>query len=30
MIDVIGVITDYAPDPFMFLMEQGELPEGQE
>ena len=26
MIDIIGVITDYKLDPFMFLMEQGELP----
>lgn len=29
MIDVIGVITDYTLNPFMFLMEQGELAEGQ-
>ena len=30
MIDVIGVIKDYTLNPFMFLMEQGELPEGQQ
>lgn len=26
MIDVVGVITKYDPDPFMFTMEQGTLP----
>ena len=24
--DIIGVISDYAPDPFMFTMTKGELP----
>jgi hypothetical protein len=24
--DVIGVISDYTPDPFMFTMTKGELP----
>jgi tetratricopeptide (TPR) repeat protein len=24
--DIIGVLTSYAPDPFMFTMEKGELP----
>ena len=26
MIDVIGVLADYQPEPFMFTMRQGELP----
>jgi hypothetical protein len=26
MIDVIGVLADYQPEPFMFTMEKGELP----
>lgn len=26
MIEVIGVITDYVPNPFIFLMQEGELP----
>jgi hypothetical protein len=25
-IDIVGVLTAYAPDPFMFTMEKGELP----
>jgi hypothetical protein len=25
-IDVIGVISEYTPDPFMFTMTKGELP----
>jgi hypothetical protein len=24
--DIIGVISDYTPDPFMFTMTKGELP----
>jgi len=27
MIDIIGVITDYVPSPFRFMMKEGELPE---
>ncbi|HWX54328.1 MAG TPA: hypothetical protein VN176_07020 [Verrucomicrobiae bacterium] len=27
MTDIIGVLTSYTPDPFMFTMEKGELPE---
>jgi hypothetical protein len=26
MTDIIGVISDYTPDPFMFTMTKGELP----
>jgi hypothetical protein len=26
MTDIIGVISDYTPDPFMFTMIKGELP----
>ena len=26
MTDVIGVLTNYTPNPFMFTMEKGELP----
>ena len=26
MVDVIGVISEYVPDPFMFTMTKGELP----
>jgi hypothetical protein len=25
-IDIIGVISEYTPDPFMFTMTKGELP----
>ena len=28
MTKVVGVITDYKPDPFMFVMSQGQLPAG--
>jgi tetratricopeptide (TPR) repeat protein len=30
MTQVVGVITDYKPDPFMFVMSQGELPAGRQ
>ena len=26
MTDVVGVLTNYTPNPFMFTMEKGELP----
>ncbi|MDE3084854.1 MAG: hypothetical protein KGJ37_06525 [Verrucomicrobiota bacterium] len=26
IVDVVGVLTDYSPSPFIFLMEKGELP----
>ena len=26
MIDIVGVLTSYTPNPFLFLMEKGELP----
>jgi hypothetical protein len=25
-VDIIGVISEYVPDPFMFTMTKGELP----